>query len=345
MATREHKGWIWTQEEKQWIKTWERDVQTQYRRLIEQVERFQKAVPGFLEEAAKTAQPFLAEAEGLLTFAQGAARRKYQQLSPNEAKQKLSDVHAHLAAWSEFIGRPDVQAAIRDANRQIDAQKRTQQKQRREARAQMDQKFKTPEFAQELDGYVSLLFEETNEMAARLQNLFPAYIPNRGNINFYQKPFDASPDRPILRQRLQRLLVVTFIRTLYQFSSDVRKAIEPFVHRQPAPNLREVARLTLSQAIQDHWNDFLFATSGSGLRMSIHDFFMVHLLMVFDGLLQSIGEWRKQGIASLPISSDYFTILGVDYSLAAHSEDYPTNTSSISPEAANKLLDSFFEDA
>lgn len=138
MATQAEKGWMWTLEEKRWIKTWKRQVQSKSKWLTEQVNRFQNELPAFADEAAKSAQSYLRTAKALLTLAEGANRRTYLPVSPDEAKQLLYGSEDHLLAWSAFSRRPDLQAAIRDANRKIRAQKRALQKQRREGRVHND---------------------------------------------------------------------------------------------------------------------------------------------------------------------------------------------------------------
>ena len=327
MATQEAKGWIWTPEEKQWIKTCEREVRTVYKGLSEQVDRFHSVVPTFADEAAQVAQPFLTTTERLLALADGAARRKYQPLSPDEAKLMLRDVHVHLSTWSTFMHRPDVQDAIQNANRQIDAQKRAQQKQRREVRAQLDQQLKSPEFARLLDGYTDQVFEESARFVALAQG-FP-----------FLGPVSTEADRPLL----QRLSLVHFIHACTLFSAPVRKALEPYVHRQPTPTLKEVVRYTIAVVIQDHCSHLLSARSGAGQQISIQDVLIVYLQGAFDGLLNSLEAWKKEGSTIRSVSTDYFTILGVDYSLAAQPEAHPDETSALSSEAADALFDSLIE--
>lgn len=304
MATQETKGWIWTPEEKQWIKSWKRDVLTAYKRIAEQVDRFQTAVPAFADEAASTADPIITEAQVLLDLAKGAARRKYQTLSPDEARKRLNDGKEQLKAWKAFTNRPDVQAAICDANRQIGAQKSAQRKKRREARVQMEQQFKSTEYAQVLDYYVDEVFKETAKFVALGQG-YP-FIGFEGTDD----------DRP----ELQRLMVVHFIRACTMFCDPVHTAVEQFVQRQPPPTLKEVLRHTIDKVIQDHCNYPLSARSGSGPQKSIQEVIIDYIQDAYDWLLQTNEQWKNEGRTISSVREEYFTLFDVDYSPAAQPE-------------------------
>jgi hypothetical protein len=134
MAVKEQNGWVWTEQEKQWIKTWKPYVQFQSKKLTTQVDRFQKGLPKFADEAAKAAQSYLRAAKALLTLAEQAKSRPYLPVSPEEAKQLLYGFEDQLLPWKAFTRCPEVQAAILAHNRALQKKRREPRSHRQEAR-------------------------------------------------------------------------------------------------------------------------------------------------------------------------------------------------------------------
>ena len=81
MATKNSRGWIWSQKEKEDAKVWKTWVRNQSKKLKEQVRRFKEFVTDFAEEAANVAQDFLSAANTLLEIDVRCSGRKYQPVS------------------------------------------------------------------------------------------------------------------------------------------------------------------------------------------------------------------------------------------------------------------------
>jgi hypothetical protein len=128
MAIKEQDGWVWTGEEKRWIKMWKRDVQSKLKGVTEQVNYFQKGLPEFVDEAVKSAQPYLRSAKTLLILADRAKQRTHLPVSADEALQLLYESEDRYKTWSVFMSRPDVQLAIRAYSRAVQKQRREQRR-------------------------------------------------------------------------------------------------------------------------------------------------------------------------------------------------------------------------
>ena len=114
MATQEKRGWIWTSDEKEWMKTWKRTLHKNHDSICVQLHRFKESLPDYAEKAAKAAQPFLNSCEPLLSLNEKAAGKKYQSMSPEEAKQKLNVTELHFKEFASFINSSEIQQAIKD---------------------------------------------------------------------------------------------------------------------------------------------------------------------------------------------------------------------------------------
>ena len=166
MATKTTRGWEWTPRERESIKVWQGQVRTNSARMGEQVRRFKDAVPQFAGEAATLADPVLQLADQLLTLDGRRHGRKYQQLSPEEANQKLGLIAASQELWRAFTTRDEVVAAIREANRGINQRRREFVKMLDEAKRKLLQQLDSDAYREQLEKEVDVLLDCAKVSAA-----------------------------------------------------------------------------------------------------------------------------------------------------------------------------------
>lgn len=118
MAIKESKGWVWTPEEREWLCKTNGNFIKQWCRISESVKRFRKYLPDYAIQARTAAQPFLRANKNFRKFAyQKLMSKIFRPMPPEAVKPKISSVENKMQQWKEFIGRADVQGALRRHNR------------------------------------------------------------------------------------------------------------------------------------------------------------------------------------------------------------------------------------
>src|SRR5262245_37511556 len=124
MVTHEKRGWVWTPEEREWVKTWRRKLQNRYDQMLGQLRLYERQLPQFAGEAKEAARPFLDACKPLLALDPRKAGRKHQNISPEETKEGLQRVNAAAEGWNQFAGRHDVAGAAKQLSESHRARQR-----------------------------------------------------------------------------------------------------------------------------------------------------------------------------------------------------------------------------
>lgn len=285
MATRESRGWVWTDSERESIKTWQRKLQNRHDTLvIEQLRRYQRDLPQFVADAEAAAKPFLDACRPLLALNGRRAGRKFQAISPEEAQAALASLAAKFQVWAEFTNRPEVVAAIRSFNAEQRALERRDTEQLAAALA-------SPDFTRVIDARTRQV-EEYIELAV-VALLLPG--------DDYEEA-----DRVALR----RLALVHVIR-LASSDSDLRRAaVARLVAAEPPPPLEVVLRAALDRLVRD--------TAAAHLKGKARlpvDVIAALLSGASFRLGHSVAGWRRAGVRPRDLPASCFALLGVDYSV------------------------------
>lgn len=96
---------VWSEERKDWLRTWQPKLRRDVNRLTEQVSRFKQALPQFAQQAEDVARPALESGWQLLRL---SWKNKLNPLSPEEADTQLSLVKEKFTAWADFTRRSDI---------------------------------------------------------------------------------------------------------------------------------------------------------------------------------------------------------------------------------------------
>ncbi|HOX38464.1 MAG TPA: hypothetical protein PL033_10795 [Candidatus Brocadiia bacterium] len=285
MAIESKGGWTWTAEEKQWVKTWQRDLYDQYRQVTEQVVRFQESLPKLAGEAAKAARPFVEACGPLLAIDVRPQMNKAQQVSPEQAEKKLVDANKGLKAWGEFVNRDDVVAAIRDANKDIRQIKRESRKARQDALKKID----GPEYESALRGQATKVAGMAQFYAQSVQ---------------FALGCGTAKDLPVL----ERLYTVCFVNCVAESGNKRAAALKKFVGGDPLPELDavliEALRIVTRDAIS-RW-----PTAQDDERNPVNKF----ASLAQQRLHETVSAVMKSGGAPGAIPKMNFTILKRDYS-------------------------------
>src|SRR5947208_1195403 len=102
------KRFIWSEEKKEWLKSWQPKLRRDLNKLTEQVSRFKEALPNFAHEAENAAAPFLQVGWSLLQL---SWKNKFNPLSPEEAEVEFGRMNEKSALWRGFVARSDVSEA------------------------------------------------------------------------------------------------------------------------------------------------------------------------------------------------------------------------------------------
>lgn len=300
MAHLEKRGWVWNSDEKQWLRGSKTKLKRQQRQVSEQVRRFGERLPSLAKEASRVAQPFLDTAKVLLSLGGRTGDRKYQPMSPDDAKTKLEDAERALVAYADFTSREDVRDAIAEANKRTRTKEREFKKEVRQAKQQILDQLDSAEFDATMDAQVSELMKSAETTAALAQSL----------LREYGQPADL----PIL----QRFVLVKFVIQAHEFSPDRRDEMRRFVHSGQIPGIRDVLKQTLHLLIRDDATHKLRHAARGLPKLEFLDpevEMVAYVQSAFTALLAEIDDWQEKGISPKDISREHFELFGVDYSL------------------------------
>jgi hypothetical protein len=157
----------------------------------------------------------------------------------------------------------------------------------------------TDEFQKSVRGTVAMIMEHLKDMAAMARSL---------------KSYGNEDDLPVL----QRLLLVHFVRATYDFDPPVKETIARFLSTNPSATTEDllvcvVRSVTIETTKRHLQHPRSFMPGFNDPKSHI----VTYLGQVFEGVVDSIGKWQKQGINPTGISKGYFTVQGVDFSLSA----------------------------
>jgi hypothetical protein len=283
MATQEKRGWVWTPEEKEWIKTWQRKLQNQYDKMLEQLRLHERQLPQFVGDAKAAARPFLEACKPLLDLDGRRAGRKYQNISPEEAMERLKGVNSTVEEWNRFATRGDVSGAARDLRDE-------HQERQHRAASELAQWLGSTAFDRDVDEWLRQVTMHLNMWVGMLHG-----ENDEGNLAV-----------------LRRLALVHFIRFTYEGNERRAGKTADIVRATPAPPITDVLRTALAELIRDTATEYLkkgFPLPGDTIQ--------AYLAGTCTGLDQSVKDWKKSGTQPGGIPNGYFTIQGVDYSVAA----------------------------
>jgi len=285
MATRGKNGWAWTSEEREWVKTWQRDVYRQQREISEQLSRFEDMLPNMAAQASLAARPFMVACRPLLAIDARRGGRKHQPVSPEEAKEKLEDAGKGLVEWEAFLDRPEVSEAIEEANADI----RTTRLKAREAKRQALERIEQSEFTAAVEAKALDVVNLANYYAQSAQ---------------FATGYGTARDLPTL----ERLFLIQFIRLSFEGDSTKTADMKRFVSSEPKPPLADVvahALYLLTKGAVQRWPNVDDADMNPiGKNISLAQ----------QRLHESIARLMEQGVAPEFTSRREFSICRKDYS-------------------------------
>jgi hypothetical protein len=228
MAIHKKRGWIWTDEDKEWVHTWQRSVDRRAKQVAEQARRFAESVPEFAGEAEAMAARMAQSTRRLVEIDGRRNGRKYQQISPADARAALTDTEASWTSWTTFMGRADVRAAVNRANRAIRDSRQVYRAAVDTAVAAFVERAEGPEFA-----------EEMRRWAGEIDTYAEALAWAAGSL---VDGCDAT-----MRQDLKRVLLVRFIRLLAS-DANLGDRLGQFLSTVPPPAFRALLEFVLGLA-------------------------------------------------------------------------------------------------
>jgi len=297
MANQEKRGWVWDDGEKAWISSWKQEVRGMCTRINNQLVRFQDYLPAYYDEARKVADPYLNLADDLLYLDGRASGRKYQPMSPEEAKVSVNRLPSLFQEWTKFMNRQDITKAIQEKNKKIQKTNRDIKKKEREAKAEVFETLESEEYQKKLKAMIESVINKAGQV-----------IPlSKGILNPVK--LDKS-DKKIL----QRLLLVHFVRFTYEFHPERQGQLKNFLEEHPEGTLKDIMRQAVYLVIKSHIKN---PSSLSSPQEHIESLFA----SAFESLSLSMSEWKDKNQSIKRIGPGYFTILGEDFSLKAKPDD------------------------
>lgn len=298
MATQEKRGWCWTSEENDWIKTWHRNIRTQHNQLTEQLKRYKSSLPMFYQEVSRIGVPLLKTIETLLSLNRD---RIYQSISPEEAASTLNEVHKLTELLSNFIKRPDVQTAIREFNRKVETQKSDLKKKSKDDERRIIEYLNSQEFSGVLDTYVLQITKHTDILCS---------------LNRPDYGVDTDRDDQRIIQRLAQILFIRCVSCYWENSSKDEELIQ-FLTTHSNITINAV----LKQIIYIMMKDVILhprpgrspgEVVAGGLGIVFMDVDKIHKEIISD--LENENKKVKD------LDKKHFLILGSDFSVAARPE-------------------------
>jgi hypothetical protein len=284
MATHEKRGWVWTPEEREWVKTWQRKLQNRYDKMLGQLRLYERQLPQFADDAKEAARPFLEACKPLLALDPRKAGRKYQDISPEGAKEGLERVNAAVEQWNQFARRHDVAGAANE----LSATHRARQ---RQAEQELARHLASPEFSRQIDEWVRQVTRHANMW---VDGMHSGYDQEELAV-------------------LRRLVLVHFIRFTCDGSERRGREAADFANAEPSPSTADLLHKALEELVRDQAAEHV-------KKGSFSPSYVVQALLAgaCTGLDRSVKEWKEKGIGPRDLPRDYFTVRGVDYSVAAN---------------------------
>jgi len=286
----------WSDEKKEWLKTWQPKLRRDANKLTEQVSRFKTSLPQFAEDAERASQPFLESCRLLLQL---SWKNKFNPLSSEEAEAEFSKMHEKFLVWVDFMKRPEVSEAISHVNREGRTARRIQHRSLQQAEQAVLAQVEGDEFTCALQKKVASVIEQFHEMAGMVRGL---------------KDYAREEEVPIL----QRLMLIHFIRFTYDFVPSIKDGIARFLADNASATVEELLGFAIHSVIVEATMRRLRDPQSFMPGVNDPDSLIVgYVGQVFDGTLRAIDGWSERGIAASDIDKSYFTVLGVDFSLSA----------------------------
>jgi hypothetical protein len=286
---------VWSEERKDWLKTWQPKLRRDVNRLTEQVSRCKQALPQFAQQAEDVARPALESGWQLLRL---SWKNKFNPLSPEEAETQLSLVKEKFAVWTDFTRRSDISQAIAEVNKKVVAIKRARQEELRKAEQIFLARIETLEFQKSVEAMAAAALDQFKEMAEMAREL---------------EKYGTEEDLPVL----QRLLLVQFVRSTYDFDSQIREAVSRFLSANPSPSPEDLLKCAIRSVIVETTKSFL-KKGPRTLMPGVNDpksLIATYQGLAFESLLNGMKEWKKDGVTPAALHSGFFTVQGIDFSM------------------------------
>jgi len=304
MATREKRGWVWTDAEKQWVKNHKRRWLAEHKSVTTQLERFAKSLPMLLKEVSEAARPLVTAFDDLLRLDGRVDGKKYQHMSPEEARDKDDALTSHRKELNAFLGRSDVQQAIGNANKIIRELKRAAHAEKERQLNQLEDLIESPWFDDVVDRHFERILRQTAEYGGLAQGIAQLSLPE---------------SHPTVDDKTsERLILVHFVRYTYEFNPERRGAIQTFLAQKLGMKelVRFAIRICLSHGLRTRARD---GSLESAQRMGLGPSNEIEILLAnaIGGLGGIMKDWLSKGQQPLVIDKKFFAIQGADYSLEA----------------------------
>ena len=285
MAEKQKRGWVWSDREKEWFEELRTFRPTKkYQSVIQQAQLFEKLIPRFSKQARALASKYETTYERSKAITSGR-KRKFQELSPDEAAKMLAELNEKWAGWNAFLGRSDVQQAISKANREANRKKN-------EAKKGIERVLRSTLFAEKVRDNVDSIIRETDANANLLQD------------------FAKSKKKPSADE-IARLHQIEILRTWYFFNRKRTALITSLVTGVPRPPIRQLITFMVSEVLKEEVEDyektppFARGRLKSIIEASAHA--VINTLLDVNGLHSKVK----------PLKKNWFEICGVDYSIEA----------------------------
>jgi len=285
---------VWNEERKDWLKTWQPKLRRDVNRLTEQVSRFKQVLPQFAQQAEDVAQPALKSGWQLLRL---SWKNKFNPISPEEADAQLSLVKEKFEAWTDFTRRTDISQAIAGVNKKAVAIKRARQAKFKEVEQIFLAHVETQKFQKSVEAKANAMLIHFNEMAKLARKL---------------ENYGGEEDMPTL----QRLLLIQFVRSTYDFDPEVREAIARFISANPSSSPEDLLKCAIHSVIVETTKSLL--KSPRTVVAGVNDpesLIATYLGLAFESLLKSMKEWKNAGVTPATLSIAFFTVQGIDFSV------------------------------
>jgi hypothetical protein len=293
MATK-HNRFIWSEDKKDWLKTWQPGLRRNVNRFSKQLSLFKQVLPDFAQEAEIAARPYLESGWLLLHL---SWKNKFNPLSPESAEAKLSRLNESLASWTDFTSRPDVARAVAGVNAKVQNDKR----ERQEALRNSEQAFlaytNSDQFTEDITKMAATVMEKIQTVTAVAMDLSGHGTPE---------------DLPLL----ERLCLVQYIRMMHEFNPRVREAVAQYLSTNASGTMRDLLSFTLRSVIIETTRGHLqrpdlFVPDVNDAKLRI----IVYLGRVGERLVALTKQWKESGVTPVEIDREFFTVQGVDFSL------------------------------